>query len=229
MQLTHHTLQTPHSRLTHTPHPPLPNAQHTCIVVDRLVKLYKIASQRRREKKMLEDIEHLVEQGRIDEEEIDRYFNKMQSQTQSKVGSELSDSITRRVISIVLLLLVTVPFLTNEEMNPSYSSATSYMEKVSESYQESIDRGVTPNCFEITQAMKTFLQIDPLKIRMSPNPLEQCGDYPIGSSSFSLNDMVANSVEDESNASVMQVILNDSWSTLRNQAIDEDIITSEVS
>jgi len=34
----------------------------------RLVKLYKIASQRRREKKMLEDIEHLVDQGRIDEE-----------------------------------------------------------------------------------------------------------------------------------------------------------------
>ena len=159
----------------------------------------------------------------------------MQSQTQSKVGSELSDSITRRVITIVLLLLVTVPFLTNEDMSPSYSSATSYMQRVTENYQTKLTADPDSlDCFDITRATKSFLLIDPLKIRMSPNPLlGNCSDYAIedGTSSgsvFTLEKMVNDGISHTSTDDELSVIFKDEWHTLRNPEIGEDVITSEV-
>ncbi|GMI46710.1 hypothetical protein TrCOL_g1656 [Triparma columacea] len=81
----------------------------------RLVKLYKVTSQRRREKKMLEDLRHLVDQGRMSADEIDNFFHKMQHQKQSKVGTDLVDMITRKVIVCVLSMLLLVPLLTLDE------------------------------------------------------------------------------------------------------------------
>eukprot|EP00592_Proboscia_alata_P007332 CAMPEP_0194354602 /NCGR_PEP_ID=MMETSP0174-20130528/2717_1 /TAXON_ID=216777 /ORGANISM="Proboscia alata, Strain PI-D3" /LENGTH=893 /DNA_ID=CAMNT_0039123605 /DNA_START=273 /DNA_END=2951 /DNA_ORIENTATION=+ len=78
----------------------------------RLVKLYKVTSQRRREKKMVNDLRTLVTNGHLDEDEIEEFFNKMSDQKQSKVGAELSDIITRRVIVAVLGMLCVVPLLT---------------------------------------------------------------------------------------------------------------------
>lgn len=77
----------------------------------RLVKLYKITSQRRREKKMIEDLKKLVALGHIDHSEVAQYLEKMNAQKQSKVGAELSDIITRRVIVAVLMMLCVVPLL----------------------------------------------------------------------------------------------------------------------
>eukprot|EP00563_Minutocellus_polymorphus_P005988 CAMPEP_0181030934 /NCGR_PEP_ID=MMETSP1070-20121207/5976_1 /TAXON_ID=265543 /ORGANISM="Minutocellus polymorphus, Strain NH13" /LENGTH=909 /DNA_ID=CAMNT_0023108303 /DNA_START=170 /DNA_END=2896 /DNA_ORIENTATION=- len=77
----------------------------------RLVKLYKITSQRRRERKMIEDLRRLVAMGHIDHSEVSKYLEKMNDQKQSKVGAELSDIITRRVIIAVLMMLCVVPML----------------------------------------------------------------------------------------------------------------------
>ena len=77
----------------------------------RLVKLYKITSQRRRERKMIEDLRKLVALGHIDHSEVSQYLEKMNAQKQSKVGAELSDIITRRVIIAVLMMLCVVPML----------------------------------------------------------------------------------------------------------------------
>lgn len=77
----------------------------------RLVKLYKITSQRRRERKMIEDLRKLVALGHIDHSEVSQHLEKMNAQKQSKVGAELSDIITRRVIIAVLMMLCVVPML----------------------------------------------------------------------------------------------------------------------
>jgi len=200
----------------------------------RLVKLYKITSQRRREKKMLEDIETLVEQGRMDEEEIDRYFNKMQHQKQSKVGAELSDSITRRVIAIVLMLLVTVPFLTNEEMNPCYNPATEYMQKITANLQLDINnttRKRSVDCEQFVQATKSFLFTEPLFLKVSPNPMPYCGSYDIGD--FSLEGMllgkeVLTNTNNLTSSNELSVVLDEAWYDLRNPALGVDAITTEV-
>lgn len=78
----------------------------------RLVKLYKVTSQRSREKQKLDDLKQLVESGHFSHDEIQEYLEKSSAQKQSKVGAELSDIITRRVIIAVLLMLCVVPLLT---------------------------------------------------------------------------------------------------------------------
>lgn len=78
----------------------------------RLVKLYKVTSQRSKEKQQLNDLKRLVELGHFNHEEIQEYLEKTGAQKQSKVGAELSDIITRRVIIVVLLMLCLVPLLT---------------------------------------------------------------------------------------------------------------------
>lgn len=78
----------------------------------RLVKLYKVTSQRSREKQKNDDLKQLVESGHFSHDEIQEYLEKSSTQKQSKVGAELSDIITRRVIIAVLLMLCIVPLLT---------------------------------------------------------------------------------------------------------------------
>jgi len=82
----------------------------------RLVRLYKIASNRRKEREIADELDVLVDQGVISDEER---FQKGQlhATRQSKVGAELSDTITRRVILIILLMLCFVPFLSYSQTN----------------------------------------------------------------------------------------------------------------
>jgi hypothetical protein len=97
----------------------------------RLVKLYKITSQRKREKKMLEDLGKLVELGHIDQQDVDSYLQKMTcSQKQSKVGAELSDIITRRVIVAVLLMLLVVPLLSYSSSVADEREATAFLHSI---------------------------------------------------------------------------------------------------
>lgn len=97
----------------------------------RLVKLYKITSQRKRERKIIEDIAKLVEHGYIDREDINAYIEKMTaSQQQTKVGAELSDIITRRVIVAVLLMLTVVPLLTTSPSSDGEGEATSFLQSI---------------------------------------------------------------------------------------------------
>mmetsp|Transcript_14770 Transcript_14770/g.30393 ORF Transcript_14770/g.30393 Transcript_14770/m.30393 type:complete len:953 (+) Transcript_14770:93-2951(+) len=114
----------------------------------RLVKLYKITSQRRREKKMLNDLKHLVEQGRMSSDEIDNYFHKMQHQKQSKVGTDLVDMITRKVIVCVLSMLVLVPLLTLEEPAEHFKVST-------EVFHTAISSST--NCYMHKSQVETFI------------------------------------------------------------------------
>ena len=97
----------------------------------RLVKLYKITSQRQREKKITEDLEKLVEMGHIQKDDLDYHLERMtSSQKQSKVGAELSDIITRRVIVAVLLMLLVVPLLSYSSTIDDEREATDFLQSI---------------------------------------------------------------------------------------------------
>ena len=96
----------------------------------RLVKLYKFTSQRLREKKMINDLTHLVKDGHMDQNGIDEYVSKFADRCQSKVGAELSDFITRIVIIAVLLMLCVVPLLTYSNSDDNENDATVFLQEV---------------------------------------------------------------------------------------------------
>jgi len=96
----------------------------------RLVKLYKITSRRRRERKMMDDLQKLVEMGHIDHSEVAQYLAKMNAQKQSKVGAELSDIITRRVIIAVLMMLCVVPLLSWSPSVQDEREATQFLHAI---------------------------------------------------------------------------------------------------
>lgn len=96
----------------------------------RLVKLYKITSQRRRERKVIKDLHQMVDLGHIDENEIQDYLVKMNAQKQSKVGAELSDIITRRVIIAVLIMFCVVPLLSYSPMGRDEKEATQFLHAI---------------------------------------------------------------------------------------------------
>mmetsp|Transcript_4336 Transcript_4336/g.4340 ORF Transcript_4336/g.4340 Transcript_4336/m.4340 type:complete len:869 (-) Transcript_4336:157-2763(-) len=76
----------------------------------RLVRLYKIQSERKRLARIEEEQMLLVRQGVITYEEVVK-MRQLNQERNSKVGAELSDTITKRVIIIVLLMLCLVPIL----------------------------------------------------------------------------------------------------------------------
>ena len=67
----------------------------------RLVRIYKIQAERARVKRIEDEQMELVRQGLLTFEDIEK----------TKVGAELSDTTTRRVIVIVLLMLCLIPIL----------------------------------------------------------------------------------------------------------------------
>jgi len=119
----------------------------------RLVKLYKITSQRNRERKMIEELGKLVELGHVDQEDIDMYLTKMTStQRQSKVGSELSDIITRRVIVAVLLMLLVVPLLSYTSSVQDEQQATEFLQSIN----LNAGMGEATNCAYLKNAALDF-------------------------------------------------------------------------
>lgn len=95
----------------------------------RLVKLYKVTSQRNRERQQLADLRRLVELGHFNPDEIQEYMQKNGEKKQSKVGAELSDIITRRVIIAVLLMLCVVPLLTYSSPIDDASDVTFFLHR----------------------------------------------------------------------------------------------------
>eukprot|EP00578_Thalassiosira_sp_NH16_P008603 CAMPEP_0181121998 /NCGR_PEP_ID=MMETSP1071-20121207/25062_1 /TAXON_ID=35127 /ORGANISM="Thalassiosira sp., Strain NH16" /LENGTH=109 /DNA_ID=CAMNT_0023206905 /DNA_START=45 /DNA_END=371 /DNA_ORIENTATION=+ len=93
----------------------------------RLVKIYKVTSQRSKEKQQHNDLKRLVESGHFSHDEIQEYLEKSSAQKQSKVGAELSDIITRRVIVAVLLMLCIVPLLTYSSSIDNEKDATHFL------------------------------------------------------------------------------------------------------
>jgi hypothetical protein len=76
----------------------------------RLVRIYKIQSERKRLERIEQEQMELVRQGVLTYEDVIR-SRQINQERNSKVGAELSDTITRRVIIIVLLMLCLVPVL----------------------------------------------------------------------------------------------------------------------
>jgi len=91
----------------------------------RLVKLYKASAHRIEMKKRELELLELAMHGIITPEEFqERKEAPDPLNKQSKVGAELSDTTTRRVITIVLLMLSIVPLLTFLEDNRAPTAFT---------------------------------------------------------------------------------------------------------
>jgi hypothetical protein len=114
----------------------------------RLVKLYKVTSQRNRERQQLADLRRLVELGHFSHDEIQEYMEKNGAKKQSKVGAELSDIITRRVIIAVLLMLCVVPLLTYSSPIDDAGDVTYFL------HQTNINVG--PDCANLERSANKF-------------------------------------------------------------------------
>ena len=114
----------------------------------RLVKLYKVTSQRNRERQQLADLKRLVELGHFSHDEIQEYMEKNGAKKQSKVGAELSDIITRRVIIAVLLMLCVVPMLTYSSPIDDASDVTFFF------HETNINAGL--DCAYLEQSANNF-------------------------------------------------------------------------
>ena len=79
---------------------------------------------------MMEDLKKLVALGHIDHSEVAQYLAKMNAQKQSKVGAELSDIITRRVIIAVLMMLCVVPLLSWSPSVQDEREATQFLHAI---------------------------------------------------------------------------------------------------
>jgi hypothetical protein len=90
----------------------------------RLVRVYKITAERRRLKKINDELLILLEDGAITYEQMQMHQDTNKQNKQSKVGAELSDTTTRRVILIVLAMLCLVPILSYTEPDNTQEAST---------------------------------------------------------------------------------------------------------
>lgn len=80
------------------------------VKVIRLARKYKLSSDRVARKAREEDLYELVRIGAISYDEVEKQL-ALYNERESKLGSQLSESITRRVIIILLLMISMIPLL----------------------------------------------------------------------------------------------------------------------
>lgn len=96
----------------------------------RLVKLYKTGAKRLEMKAKEAELLELLRLGVINLDEFQERKDNMDSDNgQTKVGAELSDTTTRRVIAIVLAMLCFVPLLSVTEVNRAPHILTGAIQK----------------------------------------------------------------------------------------------------
>lgn len=93
----------------------------------------------------------LIESGNFSPEEIQQYVEKSSAQRQSKIGAEISDIITRRVIIGVFLMLCVVPFLTYSSPVDDEKEATMFLHEIN------VRAGI--NCDYLGRATHSFRSI----------------------------------------------------------------------
>jgi len=76
----------------------------------RLVRIYKVASERRKRDKEDQALQELARIGAVNMEDIAKQ-RKLTNERQSRLGFQLSESTTRRVIIMILTLLIVLPLL----------------------------------------------------------------------------------------------------------------------
>jgi hypothetical protein len=89
----------------------------------RLIKVYKVTSERRRRAKQEEELLELVQLGAIDEADVAKQRG-LYNARQSRLGDQLSESTTRRVIVLVLIVLIILPLLLPSTQNNGPEFAT---------------------------------------------------------------------------------------------------------
>jgi len=77
----------------------------------RLVRIYRITSERRARREYEAQLMELARVGAITFEEVENQRILFNNQKQSKLGKQLSESITRRVILMIIILLIVIPLL----------------------------------------------------------------------------------------------------------------------
>jgi hypothetical protein len=76
----------------------------------RLVKLYKVAAERRLRAQQDAELAELVRVGVIKYEDVEKQ-RALNSQGNSRLGDQLSESTTRRVIIMILIMIIILPLL----------------------------------------------------------------------------------------------------------------------
>jgi class 3 adenylate cyclase len=82
----------------------------------RLVRVYRIAAEKRARKEHEETLDELARIGAITWDEVEAQKLLFNSK-QSRLGKQLSDSITRRVIIMILILLIIIPVIMYQTPN----------------------------------------------------------------------------------------------------------------
>jgi hypothetical protein len=89
----------------------------------RLVRVYKVASERRRRAHQEAELLELVRLGVIAQEDVDKQRG-LYNTRQSRLGDQLSESTTRRVIIMILVMLIILPLLLYSPANVGPEFAT---------------------------------------------------------------------------------------------------------
>ena len=114
----------------------------------RLIKLQKIASEKRNRLKRERDLTELVRRGIVDYEE-EKAKMDLNEYRQSKLGAQLTDAITKKVIILVLVMVILLPFV-------NYSPANYYNE-FAVTYLHSVNKNLTMNSTMKEAALQGFL------------------------------------------------------------------------
>ena len=89
----------------------------------RLVRVYKVASERRRRAQQEQELLELVRLGVIRQSDVDKQRG-LYNTRQSRLGDQLSQSTTRRVIVMILIILIILPVLLYSAPNEGPEFAT---------------------------------------------------------------------------------------------------------
>jgi hypothetical protein len=89
----------------------------------RLVKLYKVAAERRLRAQQDAELAELVRLGVVKYEDVEKQ-RALYNQGNSRLGDQLSESTTRRVIIMILIMLVILPLLLYAPANNGREFAT---------------------------------------------------------------------------------------------------------
>jgi class 3 adenylate cyclase len=119
----------------------------------RLVRIYKIQSERKRLARIEKEQMILVRQGLLSYEDVLK-SRQLYQERNSKVGAELSDTITRRVIVMVLSMLCLVPVLNYTAPNNSQYYTTRLLHQYNV-YENNITKELMLNDF-----MKFFRDLE---------------------------------------------------------------------
>eukprot|EP01038_Epipyxis_sp_PR26KG_P015176 gene15176-20442_t len=89
----------------------------------RIVRLYRIALDRQKKAQQEAELLNLVRTGQMTYDEMNS-IRSLDTQRQSRLGTQLSDSTTQRVIVMVLILLIVVPQLQYAKSNYGFEFTT---------------------------------------------------------------------------------------------------------